>query len=273
MLELKGLRSFHIHRNFTILLWGLLFFFVSATPYAENGRELDRYPGSGNIIFNLHSSLKRYFDRLRENTVHYSNGQGCEVYGENYRVCAESLISKTRDRLTNRVYILGGDQTFLSFVVIHEGERLMETPLEELWRFNFRLRGRKFTYQISGIRDLRLTFEKISENGAGEKGVLFYPPLNYLIKIMHLDDGVSIRKKYLSSCVYCSGPEWFEARAIRRPGRPHDLKFYNSEVPESITPREFDSLLSTQFYRPLTGLGSSLVRELVSQGSFPDLKF
>lgn len=241
--------------------------------HARNAQELDRFPGSGNILFTLHSSIKRYFDRLRETTVNYDNGLGCEVYGEDFRVCAESQLSSDHSKLTNRVFIIAREQTYLTFVIIHEGRGLRETPLNELRRFGFRVRGDKFTYEVDGVRNIRLNLEKISHNATGEKGVLFYPALNYLIKIMHLDDGSTIRKKYLSSCVFCRGPEWFEVRAIRREGLPHDIKYYNSEVPESITPREFDSLLANQFYRPLSGLASSLPRELVSQGKFPDLKF
>ncbi len=237
---------------------------------SAQGFGLERFPTGANILFNLHTSLQSYFDRLKENTTFYENGLGCDVYGDRFRVCALSKLNEDHTKLTNRVFILGDDQIHLTFIVIHEGENLRKTPLSELSAFQFRMRGQKLTYECQGLSDIRVTWEKF--NG-GEKAVFFYPPINYIIESMAVYKRELSRKKYSSSCVFCSGPDWIEVRSRKVEGMPRDTQFYSSDEPDAITPRSFDSTLANQFYRPLSSLAASLPRALVFQAQFPDLKF
>jgi hypothetical protein len=251
------------------LFFTFLLFFQEANA-SFNFEELNRFPRSGNLLSFIHSPMRRYKNRLEENTFFYDTGKGCLESELGLSICSKSeWIIKGRKR-KDSVRLFSNNRLVQEFFHIQEGAISSLASDSDLKDFNFRIVGEKGFYEAKGLTSITFNWSK---NPNSERGVLIFEPANFYLELFVVSGPSLARLRYDVRCDFCSGPDWIEAQEFSRDSLPNSIRYYSSDEPRDITPRLFDSLLQAFYFRPLSQLGAAIQKTLVEEGGFPPVQF
>lgn len=257
-----------------------IFFIVFLFQNLVLASRIDRIPKAGATLALYHSRLSQYLILLKEQTVITDLENNClqlihsfwrPVAGENdIRLCAQSKqVSENEIRETLEIYI---DDHFLQRIIfIQKGRGIKAASIESLFELGFRIKGEEGEYFSQGLTEVNFHYKKTE---TGEVFHLYYPPANYRLDFfVEKIDHLVRRARYNISCSFCSGVEWIEVREIERSNLPLSIQYFDSVSPTEVTPRRFDEVMGSLFYRSLSGLGSALQSSLVREGGLPEIRF